>query len=184
MSFKRLLFIICSLAVFASCANPLEKQARDRLTTMTETGYLSTTEFTVTKILKASDCTWWKIGERKILLSCRAFLEAGVDMSAYDASKTSINADGKSIRLTLPDVELLSVNMPADQIKVVYERVTGMRSDFSQEEKNNILRQGEADIRADIPNLGILSVAKTNTVSFFTSMLKEMGFEKIDIEFE
>ena len=74
MSFKRLLFIICSLAVITSCANPLEKQARDRLTTMTETGYLSTTEFTVTKILKASDYAWWKIGERKILLSCRAFL--------------------------------------------------------------------------------------------------------------
>ena len=184
MTFRRFFIFLSASIILTGCGKPLQKQAQERLYTLSEAGGLSTAEFTVTKILKASDYSWWKIGERKILISCKAFLEAGVDMTRYDASKTKINADGKAIRLTLPEVELLSFNIPADQIEVAYERVTGMRSDFSPEDKNNILRQGEADIRADIPNLGILAVAKTNTVSFFTSMLKEMGFETVEIDFE
>ena len=43
---------------------------------------LATAEYVVTKIIKANDNkTWYKVGNRKILMSCKASLVAGIDLS-------------------------------------------------------------------------------------------------------
>ncbi len=43
---------------------------------------LASVEYVVTRIIKASDNkTWFKLGERKILISCQATLTAGIDLS-------------------------------------------------------------------------------------------------------
>ena len=178
------LFLLAVMLSLVSCSQSMDDMTRQRLYTLSEAGKLSTAEFTVTKILSASDFAWWKIGERKMLISCKAYLEAGIDMSEYDETKTHIDKASKSIKLTLPPVRLLSLNLPSDEVKVAYERVTGMRWAFTAEERNNVLTQGEADIRADVPQIGILDVARTNADSFFRSMLEELGYEDIIIEFE
>ena len=59
-----------------------------------------------------------------------------------------------------------------------------MRSDFSAEERNNLLQQGEEDIRKDIVNIGILNDAETNAADFFKAMLSQMGFETVTVNFE
>jgi len=44
---------------------------------------LATSEYVVTKIIKANDnATWYKIGDRKILMTCKASLVAGIDLEA------------------------------------------------------------------------------------------------------
>src|SRR5574344_2514556 len=83
--------VVCMVPMLASCQKPLptpEGKPLDRVQLMTATGELATVEYTVSKIIKAKDCTWWKIGEKRVLFKCNAYLTAGVDMTQYDDSKT------------------------------------------------------------------------------------------------
>lgn len=40
---------------------------------------LGTVEYTVKKIIKADDCVWYKFGDRKILFSSVAYLNAALE---------------------------------------------------------------------------------------------------------
>ncbi len=55
---------------------------------------------------------------------------------------------------------------------------------FSADEQNYILQLGEADIRADVPNLGILEDAENNAKEVFTAMLQQLNYNDINIQFE
>ena len=73
--------------------------------------------------------------------------------------------------------------MPPEEAKLAYEKVSLTRFDFTAQERNLLLQQGEADIRADVPNMGILQDAEKNATAFFKSLLSQMGFETITIKF-
>ena len=49
-----------------------------------------------------------------------------------------------------------------------YSSVSFFRSSFSAEERNELLKQGEADIIADVGNMGILADAESNASDFFS----------------
>lgn len=162
----------------------LEQQTREKMEELAATGQLATTEYTVEKVVKADDCAWWKLGDRKILFSLRAYLQGGIDMAKYDTASTRIDEEAKAIELTLPRAEVLSVDIPAEEIKLKYMKVGMVRYDFSAADRNQLLRQGESDIRADIPDMGILEDAEASARRLFTSMLREMGYEHVTVNFE
>lgn len=152
---------------------------------MSEVAELGSVEYTVNKVVKASDDpSWYKIGDRKILFNCTAYLKAGIDLSKLDASKIQINEEKKSVVITLPKAELLAFNMPPEKSVLAYENVATFRSKFSAADKNHLLQLGEKSIRDDVPNLGILSDAEKNASSFFKSLLSQLGFEIITVKFE
>lgn len=166
-----------------SCGNSYEDEIQKKVPQLAEMADLGSVEYTVKKIIKADDIgEWYKIGDRKILFTCTAYLKAGVDLSGFTMENVAI--DNKNVTITLPHAKLLSLNMPADQTKMVYSQVSILRSDFSAEERNNLLRQGEEDIRKDIANIGILNDAETNAADFFKAMLSQMGFETVTVNFE
>jgi len=173
------------LALLAvSCGKSLDRQTEQKLCELSAAGELVTCEYTVSKVIKADDMVWWKIGERKILFTCKATLQAGINMARYEPQKTVIDRKNRSVELVLPEPELLSVNMPSNQIRQEYSHITGFRFDFSAEERNELLKQGERSIRAQVPSMGILRDARTNAVTYFETLLSELGFEKITITFE
>ena len=126
----------------------------------------------------------WKIGDRKILFSCNAYLKAGVDMAAYHPAKTVNDREKKSVILVLPSPKVLSVNIPVEEIRLVYSRVTGLRDEFSADERGRLLRQGEEAILRDVPRMGIIRDARENAVAFFEPLLRSLGFEDINIYFD
>jgi hypothetical protein len=73
--------------------------------------------------------------------------------------------------------------MPAEKIKLEYEKVGMLRSNFTTEDRNNLLRQGEKAIMDDAENLGILKDAEENARLFFESLLKQVGFETVTVKF-
>ena len=100
--------VVCMVPMLASCQKPLptpEGKPLDRVQLMTATGELATVEYTVSKIIKAKDCTWWKIGEKRVLFKCNAYLQAGVDMTGYDDSKTRIDSSAEERQLLLQQGE-------------------------------------------------------------------------------
>lgn len=190
---KPLFYLIAAVTMLlaVSCTNQdagktsLEKKMNQKMSEMSEVAELGSVEYTIEKVVKASDdAEWYKMGDRKILFKCTAYLKAGIDMSKFDATKAIINEEQKSIVLTLPKAELLSFNMPPEKAVLAYEKVATFRSNFSVSDRNKLLQLGEKDIREDVPNLGILADAEKNASSFFKALLGQLGFEMVTIKFE
>lgn len=145
---------------------------------------LGTVEYTVTKVIKFDDPgAWYTVGDRKLLFSTTAYLKAGVNLSLFSMKNVKIDEDKKSIVVTLPHAELLSLNMPPAQNKLAYKKVGIARQDFSVEERNKLLRQSEKEIREEVPDLGILQDAEKNATDFFNALLYQMGFETVTVKF-
>lgn len=186
------LFAAVAMLLAVSCTKEEEpakvslgQKLNQKMSEMTEVAELGSVEYTVTKIVKASDDkSWYKVGERKILFNCTAYLKAGIDMGQFDASKMEVNEETKSVVMVLPHAKLLSFNMPPDKTVLAYENVSTFRSNFTAADRNRLLALGEADIREDVPNLGILEDAEKNAASFFRSLLGQLGFEQVTVKFE
>jgi len=190
---KKIIYFMTALVMlsFVSCTEhitetlSLEQKLNQKLSQMSDVAELGSVEYTVSKVVKASDdATWYKVGDRKILFKCTAYLKAGVDMSKFDASKIQINEEKKSIVITLPKSELLALNMPPEKAVLAYENVSTFRSKFSAADRNHLLQLGEKNIREDVANLGILQDAEKNASSFFKALLSQVGFEMVTVKFE
>jgi len=165
----------------------LRQKMNEKLSELTEMAELGSVEYTVTKAIKASDDKkWYKkmFGDRKIIFYTTAHLKAGIDLGELIADSIQVDEKEKSVIVTLPHAKLLSMNMPPEEITVAFEKVSGARFKLTATERNEILKQGEASIRASIPTLGILNDAEKNAKSFFQAMLKQMGFEKVTVKFK
>ena len=162
----------------------LEETVQREVEAITAMKQLGLVEYRVSKIIKADDeGAWYKIGERKILLSCTAYLKAGIDLATFSQEDVDIDWTGKRVSVTIPHATLLSLDMPASEIRVEYDHVTMLRQSFSAEERNALLRQGEKQIRGSVPSLGILEKADENARRFFESVFQKMGFETVDVSF-
>lgn len=173
--------LVTSAILFTGCGKSLEDRAKEQFSTMTEMAEIGTVEYTISKIIKASDSKFYTIGDRKILFSCSATMKAGVDMTNFSVDQVKIK--DKEITINLPKPRVLSFNMPPEKAKLEYEKVGALRFDFTAEDRNNLLRQGEEDILADAPNLGILEDAEMNARMYFEALLSQVGFEKINVVF-
>lgn len=151
---------------------------------MTEMSELGTVEYTIKKIIKADDAIWYKYGDRKILYQSTAYLKAGIDMSGFKSEDVKLDKENGTISVTFPQAKVLSFNMPLDEIKLEYCRVSGFRQNFTPEERLDLKQQAEAAIREDIPNMGILNDAEKNAKEFFSAMFSQFGYDTINVEFK
>ena len=175
------------LVLLTACAHgpSLQQQVMQRLSTLSRSAELGTVEYTVRKAVRARDeGEWFKIGNRRILFSCTAYLKAGIRLDRIPLDKIVVDGQSRAVSMVLPHAAVLSINIPPEQIRLEYEDVTGFRSKFDDRERQALLKQGEREIVRDIPKLGILAEAETNAEEFFRSMLSQMGFENIQITFE
>ncbi len=143
---------------------------------------LATVEYTVTKIIKANDNkTWFKVGDRKILISCEAHIKAGIDMSLI--AENNFKIEGKNVQLRLPAPKIISLNIPAEKIKVEYQDISLFRDPYKAGERDQLAAQAQTQIRNSIDSLGILQQAKANTSLFVSNFLKRLGYENINITY-
>ena len=168
--------IVLLLAVFLTATGcrgraAVEDTVQREIEAITAMKQLSLVEYRVSKIIKADDDgAWYKIGDRKILLSCTAYLKAGIDLAAFGPDDVDIDWTGKRVTVTIPHATLLSLDMPPSH-------------SFSAEDRNALLRQGEKQIRSSVPSLGILEKADENARRFFESVFQKMGFETVEVVF-
>ena len=152
-----------------------------------EVAEFGTVQYTVGKIVKTSDMpqTFWdklKIGDRKALIRCSATLKAGIDISS---GNYKVEVDGKKVLLQLPHAKIFEpINMDFDNVHLEYSKVGLLRSSFSLAEYVAYLQEGEKQILADQNLISqIIKQAESNAEPMFRSMLKNLGFEAIKIEF-
>jgi len=175
---KGLFYILIVFLVLFSC-NENKLPSQTEIYEIRDIGELSTSEYTVGKIIKLdnSQYDWKKYGERKILISCRAKIKAGIDLSQI--KKEDIIVYGNTIEIKLPPAKITSFSMDPKDVHTEMESVSGLRDDFTQTEKNDFLKQGEKAIKEDMNNTTILNDASNNAEAFIISFYKQMGFEKI-----
>ena len=181
------LFVVCAMALAVQgCGRGVPEDTTQReIEAISAMRQLSLVEYRVRKIVKADDeGPWYKIGDRKILLSCTAYLKAGIDLSGFSADDVDINRLNGSVTITVPHAILLSLDIPPSEIREEFDHVTLLRSDFTAEERNALLRQGENQIRASVPSLGILEKAEENARRFFESVFSKMGFTTVEVVFK
>ena len=180
--FKTTFIILCLLPFLFSC-----KKEKDRtnevLLMVKQTGQLVTAEYTLRKIIKAEDNkTWFKIGNRKILMSCEALVKAGFNLQ--NLTQKNIQVVDDSISLLLPPPQFFSLNILPERIKIEYQEVDILRDPFSAAERENLLAQAEVSIRQTVDSLGILQTAGTNGVLYFKSLLQAAGFTKVHVHYQ
>lgn len=182
-NYKSVLALL-SCIIMCSC-NDINRQVESKIKKVTELSELGSVEYTVKKVIKANDIgEWYKIGDRKILFNCTAYLKAGIDLQKLSIDNFKIDKSKKEVVITLPHAKLLSINMPTEKTELIYDQVSLLRSGFTAEERTMLLRQGEHDIVSDINNIGILKEAENNVSDFFKTMMSQMGFESIIINFK
>lgn len=145
-------------------------------------GQLATTEFELAKVVRARDeATWYKIGDRRMLITCRANIKAGIDLSQI--RDIDLVADGNKLSVTLPPPQILSFSMPPENIRVAYTDVGPFRDPFSQSETNAILQQAEKQIRRQADSLQILPQAAKNSALFVKQFFEQAGYTEVTVKY-
>ena len=182
---KNFCFLLLLAGVmFCSCEKSQDEKLDEALSKAVSCAELGTVEYTVTKLVIVDDEAFYKFGDRKIIFSCRTTMKAGIDLKDFKKEDVVVSEDGKSVNVTLPQPKILSFNMSAEDIKLEFAKISGMRTAFNTDERNELLKQGEKAILDDAPNLGIYNDAKENAVEFFTTLLVQCGYESVDVCFK
>ena len=175
--------MIITAFVLSSCgkkdhAQELESQIKSMGGASAELGSV---EYTISKIIAVDHDRFYKIGDRKVLFSSLSTMKAGVDLSTFCADSVSIDNKKGTIDIRLPKAKVLALSMPFENIKMEYSKVGGLRSEFSVEERSEILKQGQEDIMNDAEKIGILKDAEDNVCTIFESLLAGADFKEINI---
>ena len=118
------------------------------------------------------------IGERKVMIPLDVTLKAYIDFTGFD--EKNVLRSGDRIVVTLPDprVVVTSSRINHDEVK---QFVSLTRSDYTSAELADFTRQGEDEILASVPQLGILEVARENAAHVLVPMLTRLGYDERNI---
>jgi hypothetical protein len=142
---------------------------------------LATVQYSVTKIISYKDVAWY--GDRKILFETAATVKAGIDLN--ELADQDIRLDGdKAVTVSLPRPRILIFNMKPEHMREIFNESGILRSDFSNQEKDGLLSQGEKDIRAKVASMDILERAARNARTLVESWLTKSGFETVHVVFK
>lgn len=148
---------------------------------------LATTEVMIDKFVFASKekrlLFVIKLNEAYFAAKTESSVSLGIDLNKV--RKEDIDIQGNSISLTLPPIEVLNFSYPYESFK----EDTTIRSDalfnkitvFDIEE---YYRQGEMDIRANLPYMGLVEKTQNNTRTLLRRLLAGLGYEEIYIDFK
>jgi hypothetical protein len=112
----------------------------------------------------------------KLLLIVHGQAVAGVDLSQVQAS--SVEIDGRSVIVTMPAAELLSVSLDNSKTRV-YSRLTGLLVPTDPNLESETREKAEADLRQSALDSGILTTAEGNARATLTTLLHSLGFQQI-----
>jgi hypothetical protein len=183
------IIVFFSVILFYSCGNKeIEKLNKETgslpdqaalKTSLANLSNLGTVEYSLSKIISASDDQWYSVGSRKALMSCKANVIAGVDFAKIQIS--ALNQKEKSVSITMPPAQVILLDIPPADFKIISIDEGTFRAKFTAQELNHTQQLAQKDIEQKITKLKILDDAKDNATRFLQSWLKSLGFKVINI---
>lgn len=175
-------YCLAASLLFTTCSSKKQPDLSQTILSLKETGQLVTAEYTLGKVIRASDDkTWYKIGDRKIIINCEAYLKAGVNLQNIKADNFSAYKD--SLAITLPHAQVFSLNIPPGKIQVAFEDIGTFRSGFSAAEREQLVAQAEPQLLRLADSLGVLKTAEANAATFLQHLFVEAGYSKTSFQF-
>ena len=189
--------IVLCLSLLSACRGEETKAEAVRVDTLSlvmqvkECARLYTAEYEVHKLVMKDDPLRVKgnlfqrafdvkvpIGERKVMIPLDVTLKAYIDFTGFD--EKNVLRSGDRIVVTLPDprVVVTSSRINHDEVK---QFVSLTRSDYTSAELADFTRQGEDEILASVPQLGILEMARENAAHVLVPMLTRLGYDERNI---
>ena len=147
---------------------------------------LETVVFTLEKIMigeRANPVLPRFLAGEKMLLVVHGQVIAGVDLGKVRPEDVSVNDSGKerTVRVRLPKAEILVTRVDNEKTQV-YSRDTGLFSSVDPRFETEVRAEGERQLRAAALANQILTIADTNARATLTSLLKGLGFERVQVE--
>ncbi len=112
----------------------------------------------------------------KLLMIVHGQAIAGVDLQQIQPQDVVI--DGRSIRVTMPAAELLSVSLDNSKTRV-YSRTTGLLVPADPNLETDVRQKAEADLKKSALDSGILNTAQGNARATLTTLLHSLGFDQV-----
>ena len=175
--------IVLCLSLLSACRGEETKAEAVRVDTLSlvmqvkECARLYTAEYEGNLFQRAFDVKV-PIGERKVMIPLDVTLKAYIDFTGFD--EKNVLRSGDRIVVTLPDprVVVTSSRINHDEVK---QFVSLTRSDYTSAELADFTRQGEDEILASVPQLGILEMARENAAHVLVPMLTRLGYDEQNI---
>jgi hypothetical protein len=114
----------------------------------------------------------------RLLLVVHGQAVAGVDLSRVQPANVEI--EGKSVTISLPPAELLSVSLDNTKTRV-FSRTTGLLIPADPNLESEVREHAEAELRQSALDSSILNTANANTRATLTTLLRSLGFEQITL---
>lgn len=118
------------------------------------------------------------VGERKAMVPIQVTLKAYIDFSGF--SEKNVLRSGDRIVVVLPDPRVVVTASRIDH-QEVKQFVSLTRSDFTSAELADFARQGEEEILASVPELGILDMARENAAHVLVPILVRLGYDERNV---
>ena len=112
----------------------------------------------------------------KLLLVVHGQAVAGVDLGHIQSDNVLI--DGRSVQITMPPAELLSVSLDNSKTRV-YSRTTGLLVPPDPNLESDVREKAEADLKQSALDSGILNTAQGNARATLSTLLHSLGFDQI-----
>lgn len=118
------------------------------------------------------------MGKRRIAIPIEAKVKAYIDFA--DFTEANVHKRGEKIEIVLPDprISMTSTKIARDE---VHEYVPLLRSNFTDEELTQYEKEGRQAIVNDIPQMGIIDMARQNAASLLIPMMEQLGYRQEDI---
>lgn len=113
--------------------------------------------------------------EKFFLIKYHGYIKAGVDFD-----KINVKVNDKSIHVSMPRPRIMDITIDEKSIRV-YDESMNAFNPISITDYNKAIIKEKNTMRRDAVQQGILKDASYQAKLALTAILKEMGFEKIDI---
>lgn len=182
----KVLFFISTLAIILQSCKEDERYMVVRK--VKSTCAIATTETIIDKVVVGykSKRTFFGLvglGEATYMAETEATIKTGIRLEKIEPK--DIKIDYKRIELKLPPVEVLNFDYPFEKVKV--NEVATRNKLFNKitiHSEENFLRMAESDIRNNLEYTGIVEQTQSSIRKMLTSLLTQLGYQEVYIEFE
>ena len=130
----------------------------------------------------------WLSGERTTFVA-EGDVDAVVDFSAIGARSITTSDDGHQATVTLPKPTLSNPRIDPDKSRVlsrtkgIVERVDDAMSGNGRDDEE-LYQEADRKLARAASQSDLVERAEANTTKMLTGMLKDLGYDQVDVEFE
>lgn len=144
---------------------------------------LEVAEYTVLKIVSFDDKSQLKFfgystplpGEKRLMVPIEVKMKIIVDLNFVTTNDISVNDSTIDITLPSPTLEITSTKIDHDKSR---EYVSWFRSNFTEQEREYVIKHGIEDVKKSTSYIEINNIAKSNTEKVLQPILVNAGFKQ------